>query len=675
MKCPGCQHVISGAGAFCGYCGHKYSAEFQSELSLYLELKADLDKLRSIAKNDFAAGIERLSQKIEKRYGGEGKRAAPAPAKPESFTYSPDKGMLDAAAPNAAETSAPVLTPKEQKLGEESIKQYQAASRPVTPEKDKKAEDLNFETAMGQKWLLIIGVVATVFGVGYFLKYSFDQGWIGPAGRVAMAYAWGAAFLFGGNIFRKRNMETFGLNLAGGGIATLYFATFAAFQMYKLIGQAPAFLLMVMVTALAGLLAVMYDTKWMAVLGLIGGFLTPALLGTGQDSQIALMSYMTILNLGMLGVAFYKKWNLLTVLGFFFTYLLYSGWYSQYYAPEKFWPAIIFLNIFYLIYSIMPFITKFVRKEQVGGGGFAVIIPNSFIAFGYSYYMVKAHFSVEAVGLVSMFYAAVFLFMATHVLRAGKQDTEGFAVLVGKALIFLVVTVPLVFSKNWITVFWSAQALAAIWIGIRLGNRSMSRAALLLFFITACKYFLHDYPSVFCLSGDFRIVPLYGHLFMERWITAVVFFGSLFFAADLARRKGLSVTKNPDSRVHPVIYVAFGFLLFIFLNMETSSFFHDNLPAARFAGISVLWALFSVATIILGFKTASPGLRKTALVLFMATIIKVFIFDMGNISTPYRIISFIMLGLILVGTSFLYHKYKRLLVPAPETQDKGEAKV
>ena len=119
----------------------------------------------------------------------------------------------------------------------------------------------------------------------------------------------------------------------------------------------------------------------------------------------------------------------------------------------------------------------------------------------------------------------------------------------------------------------------------------------------------------------------------------------------------------------------FGFLLFIFLNMETSSFFHDNLPAARFAGISVLWALFSVATIILGFKTASPGLRKTALVLFMATIIKVFIFDMGNISTPYRIISFIMLGLILVGTSFLYHKYKRLLVPAPETQDKGEAKV
>ena len=117
---------------------------------------------------------------------------------------------------------------------------------------------------------------------------------------------------------------------------------------------------MVMVTALAGLLAVMYNTKWLAVLGMIGGFLTPVLLGTGQDNQLVLMSYMTILNLGLLGVAFYKKWDLLTVLGFFFTYMLYTGWYAKFYTDAKFWPAIIFVTIFYLIYTVMPFITRFV---------------------------------------------------------------------------------------------------------------------------------------------------------------------------------------------------------------------------------------------------------------------------------------------------------------------------
>lgn len=647
MKCPGCRHTITEAVSFCGYCGFKFSAEFQSKIELYLELKGDLDKLRSIASNDLAGGIERLSYKIEKHYGEE----ARAGVQPEPAVQ-PQR-----AAPRAL--SQPHFSPP---------------PPPPAPKKEETSqrEDLNFETAMGQKWLLIVGVVATVFGVGYFLKYSFDQGWVGPAGRVAMAYLWGAAFLFGGNIFRRRGMENFGLYLSGGGIATLYFATFAAFQIYHLIGQAPSFLLMVMVTSLAGTLAVIYDAKWLAVLGLIGGFLTPVLLGTGQDNQIVLMSYMTILNLGMLGVAFHKKWDLLTVLGFFFTYLLYSGWYARFYAPGKFWPAIIFINLFYLIYTVMPFITRFVRKETVEGNGFAVIIPNSFIAFGFSYYMVKAHFSLEAVGVISVFYAAVFLSMASYAFKAGKQSTEGFVVLAGKAMLFLVITVPLIFSKHWITVFWAAQATAILWMGLRLNNKPLSRAAVTLFIITAIKLFLYDYPEVFGLRFPFKISPQYGYMAVERWITSAIFLILFYSGADMAREKGLSLSDDRfGEKTHPGMYGLLGGLLFLFLNIEVGSFFHDALPAARFAAISVLWAVFSVGLIAFGFRSASAALRKTALALFMATIIKVFFFDMSNISTPYRIVSFIMLGLILVGTSYLYHKYKHKLLP-PEPAKEGE---
>ncbi len=91
------------------------------------------------------------------------------------------------------------------------------------------------EVTFGQKWLLIAGVIITVLGVGWFLKYSFDQNWIGPAGRVALAYLGGIAFLAGGELFRRRDFGIFGLYLIGGGIAILYFATFAAFQIYHLL--------------------------------------------------------------------------------------------------------------------------------------------------------------------------------------------------------------------------------------------------------------------------------------------------------------------------------------------------------------------------------------------------------------------------------------------------------
>lgn len=653
MKCPGCKQIITEDGASCGNCGYEFSAEFQSRLKAYLELKGDLDKLRSIARNDLAAGIERLSFKIEKHYGGDGGSVPPPP-------------IAQAAAPAAAVVRA-VFEP------EGSNPVPPPPPPPSKPVKEAPRDEESFEAAMGQKWLLIIGVVATVFGIGYFLKYSFDQGWVGPAGRVAMAYLWGAAFLFGGNIFRRRGMESFGLYLSGGGIATLYFATFAAFQIYQLIGQAPSFLLMVVVTALAGTLAVFYNAKWLAVLGLIGGFLTPVLLGTGQDNQLVLMSYMTILNLGLLGVAFYKKWNLLTVLGFFFTYLLYAGWYAKFYEPGKFWPALMFVNIFYLIYTVMPFLTRFVRKDPVEGDGFAVIIPNSFIAFGYSYYMVKAHFSLEAVGVMSVLYAAVFLGLASYVFKAGKQATEGFVVLVAKAMLFLVITVPLVFSKQWITIFWAAQAYAIMWMGAKLDNKALERSSVFLLLLTAGKLFFHDYPGVFCLNAAFRISPSFSYLAVERWITGGIFFVLLYSTASLAREKGVSLSEKAADRAHPFLYASFGLLLFIFLNIETSAYFYDALPAARFAAISVLWTLFSVGMIVFGFRARNAALRQTALTLFMATVIKVFLFDMAKISTPYRIVSFIILGLILVATSYLYHKYKHKLLPEFPVKEEEKA--
>ena len=86
------------------------------------------------------------------------------------------------------------------------------------------------EVQFGQKWLLIGGIAITVFGLGFFLKYAFEQNWVGPAGRVVLSYLASAAFLGAGDHFRRKRTETFGLYLLGGGIAALYLTTFAASQ-------------------------------------------------------------------------------------------------------------------------------------------------------------------------------------------------------------------------------------------------------------------------------------------------------------------------------------------------------------------------------------------------------------------------------------------------------------
>lgn len=76
----------------------------------------------------------------------------------------------------------------------------------------------------------------------------------------------------------------------------------------------------------------------------------------------------------------------------------------------------------------------------------------------------------------------------------------------------------------------------------------------------------------------------------------------------------------------------------------------------------MLWALFSLALMVLGFLRHQAVLRLCALGLFAVTVLKVFLVDMARVSTPFRIISFVVLGLLLIGASYLYHRYKDQLL-------------
>lgn len=651
MNCPKCTGSVTKPGRYCSRCGHDFGEEVHERLSFYFGLKDEFEQFSQI-QNSLSSGLGKISVKLQQYEemlrqdlekaaaslaGKGGKAPGPVPQAPEAVP-----------AATGPQVRAPLPGPE----------------HAMPPQREPERRGTEFEVHLGQKWLLIVGILTMVFGVGYFLKYSFEQGWVTPAGRVAMAYVWGIVFLISGDRFRKKGLDAFGLSLIGGGIAVLYFAAFAAFQIYQLFDQAPSFAVMVLITVLAGTLSIFYDAKWLAVLGLAGGFLTPLLLSTGRDNQVALMTYMTILNLGLLGIAFYKKWDLLNTLGLIFTYLLYSGWFVRHYADHKFWPAVIFVNIFYLIYSVAPFAYQFVREGGEEKKGINIMVPNSFIAFGYSYAMVRDHFSLAWVSVISVFYAVVFLSMASYLYQKGRHGHEGFVVLLGKALLFLIITVPLIFSKHWITIFWSAQAVALLWMGIRLGRRGLIGGAYGLLGLALFKFLLYDYGEVFHFNlYNFAYSGSYAYLLLERWVTTFVVLVGLAKAGDMAGKASLGVlsARRNDSAV---ISAAMGIFLFIALNLETAAFFHDYLIQARFAAVSVLWTLFSVAFMLLGFRRNSAAARKVSFTLFSLTVLKVFFFDMANFSTPYRIISFIILGLMLVGTSYLYYKYKDRIISA-----------
>ncbi|MEW6714352.1 MAG: DUF2339 domain-containing protein [Nitrospirota bacterium] len=686
MNCPQCSRDIQTALKTCDSCGYTFHDEMYDRLSFYFDLKSERDNLDSI-RDRAISDIKKLNSKVfkyEARLSADIEKISGELRKDISETEDllqpeyekADHSLEDVHLPPFQEVTA---NEKFDKPGYVEAKEPQLHHLSSSSRQSKKEETSQFEINIGQKWLLIIGIVTMVFGIGYFLKYSFERGWIGPAGRVALAYIWGAVFLFAGNKFRKKNYAAFGLSLVGGGIATLYFATFAAFQLYHLFAQTPSFLLMVLITVLASVLAIIYDTKWLAILGMIGGFLTPVMLSTGQDNYIFLFSYMTVLNLGLLGVAFYKKWDILNILGFISTYILYTSWFMNHYETSrfvnnyeysKFWPAIIFLNIYYFIYSIIPFAYQFFRAKKESIRGFAIITPNSFIAFGFSYHMITRQFSLEWVSVISIMYSIVFLLMASYLYKTGEYEQDAFTVLIAKAALFLIITIPIIFSKHWITIFWAAQAAVLLWTGIRLERKKLVFGSYVLLAVTISKFLGYDYTAIFHFRFDtFHISGPYSYMLAERLMTTVFLILVMLAFSRIARQGSLTNLSGvlgaaSNIKDSSVIFGICGILLFISLNVETSSFFYEYLPNAQFAAISVLWTLYSVLLMIKGFMGNIPFIRMASLGLFLVTLVKVFLFDMSKIHTPYRILSFIILGIVMIGASYLYHRYKDRIITA-----------
>src|SRR5262249_48617412 len=110
-------------------------------------------------------------------------------------------------------------------------------------------EAADLEGQIGKVWLNRIGIFAILAGVAYFIKYAFDSGWIGPAGRVTIGLIAGIAVVLWSERFRKRDYKLFSYSLKAVGIGTLYLSLWGAFQVYHLVPSSVAFLAMIAVTA------------------------------------------------------------------------------------------------------------------------------------------------------------------------------------------------------------------------------------------------------------------------------------------------------------------------------------------------------------------------------------------------------------------------------------------
>jgi uncharacterized membrane protein len=228
------------------------------------------------------------------------------------------------------------------------------------------------ETQLGLTIVNRIGVVTLILGVGFFFKWAVDNQWIGPAGRVELGILAGFIALGIADRLWHRGQTTFAQGITATGVAILYLAIYAAFGFYQLIPQPLAFVFMVTTTALSAALALRYEAVAIAALALVGGFLTPVLLSTGEARPWFLFSYVAVLDIGALYLGKRKQWRILDIISFVATTLIYLGWLTRDRSEDR--PVeTVYALVFYALYAAGAFQPILFTAQFVAAGSVAYV--------------------------------------------------------------------------------------------------------------------------------------------------------------------------------------------------------------------------------------------------------------------------------------------------------------
>jgi len=424
--------------------------------------------------------------------------AAATPPIPQSIpAYLRTPALTSSPPPAAAEADIPLAA---------SAPGVPSASKPTMPP----APNPIWAWITGGNTLARVGILVLLVGVGLLLKYAAQHIDVPISLRLAGVAAGGVALLVVGWVLRLRRFA-YAMILQGGGVAVLYLTVFAALRLYALLSPEAAFTLLATIAALSAFLAVRQDALALAAIGVLGGFLAPILTSTARGDHVMLFFYYSLLNAAIFGIAWFKAWRVLNLLGFACTFIIGTLWGVTRYRPEDFSTTEPFLILFFLFYvgiAVFYALRRSLEVQHPIDG--TIVFGTPLVAAALQSALVRNFeygLAFSAVGAAAVYLAlGWFLFLRKR--DALRLMCQAF---LGLGIVFATLAVPLAFDARWTSATWALEGAAMVYIGQRERHAGPRAFGLLLelaagiALLFGAKFWMedHELPRYAILNRDF----------------------------------------------------------------------------------------------------------------------------------------------------------------------------
>lgn len=381
-----------------------------------------------------------------------------------------------------------------------------------------------WEKLIGENLINKIGIIILVIGIAVGAKYAIDRELISPILRIILGYMSGIA-LVGIALRLKLKYHAFSAVLLSGGMAVLYFITYAAFDLYGLLPRSLTFILLLLFTIFTVLAAIHYRQQIIAHLGLVGAYAVPFLLSNNSGNVVILFTYMTIINAGILIIAYWKYWRSLFVSSMLITWLIFIVWiFTDYRMDVHFQLAMIFATIFFLQFYGINMLYKLKYNVQLYWYDALLILLNNIIYYSFAYGLISMwQHGEQWLGLFTVGVACINFVIAFIIYQRKQYEGSIFYLIAAIVLAFLTIAIPVQLDGSWVTILWASLALCMLWIAKQQHIRFYQWLSYGLLLLSVMSI-LHDWATVdtYYRNGELVYRPIVNLHFLNNLLYTLI---------------------------------------------------------------------------------------------------------------------------------------------------------